>query len=194
MSKFYEKFDRKRFLLVFKITLILLFLVIIFNLINVAYSRYESSGDTEVSANVAFFVIDAGTYQNSISLSGLVPSNNAYNYSFNVYNYKNDRRTKVKLNYSINFTTTTNLPLSFEIRRNSETTNIINSDTYIQNSDDMYFRQMLTSNTYELPFNVNQVDTYNLIVNFPLSYQNNPDAYQGLIDTFTITIVAQQVI
>ena len=83
-------------------------MIVIINVIGIAYSRYESHADMYAKANVAFFVIDSGTYEQSISIKGLTPSSAPFLYTINVYNFKGRDRSKVDLKYDIKFETTTN--------------------------------------------------------------------------------------
>src|SRR5574344_493961 len=194
-NKFWTIFDKDKFLIVSRFIVLFIVVVIVFNLIHVAYSKYESGANSSAAANVAFFIITEGSYDNSIALTGLVPSDTPYEYTFNVSNYSITDRCNVNLTYTINFKATTNLPLSFAIYRATDrTTNIITSESEIQDQTGAYYRLFNDSSTYNFGFTTNQTDTYTLVVNFPSSYKNNPDAYQSLIYLFTISIVAQQVV
>ena len=157
----------------------------------ITYSRYSSSAEGNAAANIAFFIVDVGTYENTISLNDLVPSNSDYIYKFNVNNFKNGKRTNVKLDYSIEFTTTTNLPLKYKIYRGEGTENVITSSEIIQDGD-MYFNKLNTNQVGSFSYEENQTDVYTLVVNFPITYNDKPDEYQGLIDSFIIKINAEQ--
>ena len=162
------------------------------------YTKYESNVDLNANANVAFFVIDQGTYENTISLSDLVPSTNPIYYTFYVANYKNDKRTKVDLDYTIKFETTTNLPLTYEIIRNQTFdgphTNIIDSSTTRQDEDGVFYRVFTDDDEYRFLHSANKVDEYVLKVVFPESYKDYPDLYQGVVELFSIIINAEQVV
>ena len=105
-NNFLEKFDKKRFMFVAKLTFIFAAVFTIVNLVGRTYTRYESNVDINANANVAFFIIDQGTYESTISLDGLVPSADPIYYTFYVANYKDTKRTKVDMNYKIKFETT----------------------------------------------------------------------------------------
>ncbi len=195
-NKFFKNFDKTRFSIVSKMIFVLACLVCIVNLMGNTYTRYESRVDINADANVAFFVIDQGTYESSISLDGLIPSDDPKYYTFYVANYKNDRRTDVDLEYTIKFETTTNLPLSYEIVRNETFatgyTNIISSSSVRQDDYDVFYKVFEDNHTYEFSHNANQIDQYTLKVTFPLIYKNNPDYYQGMIEMFSIIVDAKQ--
>lgn len=197
MKNFFEKFDKKRFLFVAKVIFIFISIAAIINLVGTTYTKYESNVDLNANANVAFFIIDQGTYESTIALDGLVPSTDPIYYTFYVANHKNGKRTKVDMNYRIKFETTTNLPLTYEIIRNQTFegahTNIIDSATVRQDDNDVYYRVFTDNDTYTFNHNANIVDQYVLKVVFPASYKNYPDLYQGVVELFSIIIDAEQI-
>ena len=184
-------------MLIGKIIFIFACLVCITNIIGKAYSRYESNADVIAEANVAFFLIDQGTYESSISLDGLTPSLTPFYYDFYVANYKDDKRTNTTLDYIITFETTTNLPLTYEIVRNEtfdgNYTNIITNSSVRQDENDVFYKVFTNNNTYRFTHTSNQVDRYTLKVIFPESYKDYPDLYQGAVELFSIIINATQV-
>lgn len=199
MKDFFKKFDKSRFLFVGKFIFIFVALVIVVNILGDTYTRYESNVDLNANANVAFFVIDQGTYENTISLTGLEPRVAPFYYTFYVANYNLDtnKRTKVDMNYNIKFETTTNLPLTYEIIRNQSFngsyTNIIDSSTVRQDEYDVFYKVFTDNDTYSFTHSSNQVDEYTLKVVFPASYKDYPDLYQGVVELFSIIIDASQV-
>lgn len=197
MKKFFSVFDKKRFMFIFRLIIIFAVFTISINMINLAYSRFETNALSSAEAKVAFFVVKAGRQENTITLSGLVPSDTPYIYNFQVSNYNLSGRTNVNLRYTVKFTTTTNIPLSYKVLRNQDysasATNIITSDNLYQDANSVYYHDYFDSATYNFGYTANQTDNYVLVVNFPSQYKNSPDDYQGLIDLFTITINAEQV-
>ena len=197
LQNFSKKFDLKRFKIVTQLIFILACLFLIVNLLGKAYSRYESRVNVSAEANVAFFLIDQGTYENTISLTGLTPSTDPFYYTFNVVNYNESGRSNVDMTYTIKFEVTTNLPLSYEIIRNesfsSSHTNLIQTTTVRQDEYDVFYKVFSNNNTYTFRHDRNEVDSYTLKVVFPESYKNQPDLYQGVIELFSIIIDATQV-
>ena len=204
-NEFFKKFDKKRFLLVSKLVFVFIAIIGII-IIGKTYSRYESDVDLSAGANIAFFVVDQGTYENTISLTGLTPSLNPTYYTFYVANYNLDeKRADVDLDYTITFETTTNLPLKYEIIRNQSFegthTNLIGSPIIRQDDYDVYYKRFPVSNTYRFLHTQDEVDEYTLKITFPLQsdddppiiYKENPDAYEGLVELFSIIINATQV-
>jgi hypothetical protein len=197
IKDFLKKFDTQRFTFVGKIILILFICVVIFNLVDKANSRYESEANVSAEASVAFFVVDQGTYEGSISLTGLEPSTQPFYYTFYVRNYDEaGYRTDVNLTYDIKVETTTNLPLTYEIIRNqsfsSSYTNLLTNWTTRQDDNDVFYKTSNILGTYSFGHAANQVDQYTIKVNFPISYKDYPE-YQGSIELFSIIINATQV-
>ena len=198
MNNFLSKIDKKRFIFVGKIIFIFVAIVIIVNVMGETYTRYESEVDLSANAATAFFVVDQGTYESSISLTGLVPSTTPLYYKFYVANYDDqDHKTNVDLTYTIKFETTTNLPLQYEIVRNQEFsgnyTNIIQNSTVRQDDNGVYYNVFTNNNTYSFGHSQRELDEYTLKVIFPASYKDYPDSYQGVIELFSIIIDATQV-
>ena len=190
MTNIIKNINKTKFLFFFKYIAIFLLVVFIINIMEITYSKYSSSANGDAAANIAFFIVDVGTYENTISLNNLEPSNNDYIYKFTVNNFKNNKRTNDKLDYSIEFVTTTKLPLTYNIYKEG-TNNIITSNEIIQDGD-MYFNKLNTNEAGSFSYEENQTEEYTLVVNFPITYNDKPDEYQGLIDSFMIKINATQ--
>lgn len=190
MTNIIKNINKTKFLFFFKYIAIFLLVVFIINIMEITYSKYSSSANGDAAANIAFFIVDVGTYENTITLNNLEPSNNDYIYKFTVNNFKNNKRTNVKLDYNIEFVTTTNLPLTYKIYKEG-TNNIITSNEIIQDGD-MYFNKLSTNEAGSFSYEENQTEEYTLVVNFPITYNDKPDEYQGLIDSFMIKINATQ--
>lgn len=197
IKKFLKNFDINRFTLVFEVIFILAVIVFVFNITDKAYSRYESDVDVSAEAKVAFFVIDQGTQESSISLSGITPSLDPFYYKFYVQNFNNEGRANVTLDYTIKFETTTNLPLMYEVVRNESFNpgyrNIITSERTRTDENGVFYRVFDCNGTRTFTHNSNHIDEYTLKVIFPESYKNSPDAYQGAVELFSIIIDATQV-
>lgn len=193
----FKTFDKNKFILVGKLIFVFGALVLIVNISNITYTRYESNVDVSANANVAFFVVDQGTYENTISITGLTPSADPKYYRFFVTNYKDNKRANVDLEYTIKFETTTNLPLQYEIIRNqtyeSEHTSIISSSNVRQDDNDVYYNVFISDDTRTFLHSRNEIDEYILKVVFPESYKYSPDSYQGAVEMFSIIINASQV-
>ncbi len=196
-SDFFKMFDKKKFLLVAKLIFVFVSLVLIVNIAGSTYTKYESQVDVSANANVAFFVIEQGLYENQIYIDGLAPSSDPKYYRFYVTNKKNNRRADVDLDYTIKFETTTNLPLEYEIIRNQSFsgthTNILNTPTLRQDENDVYYKVYTTNGSRRFSHLSDEVDEYTVKVTFPLQHKDSPDLYQGVIEMFSVIINASQV-
>ncbi len=203
-NKFFKTFDKKKFLLVAKLIFVLLAVVLINSLSGSTYTRYESDVDIGANANVAFFVIDQGLYENQIYVDGLMPSDEPKYYRFYVSNKKDNKRADVDLEYSIKFETTTNLPLQYEIIRNQSFDgphqNIIGAPVLRQDENNVYYNVYETTGTRQFLHSRDELDEYVLKVTFPIyntptsiSNKQRPDDFQGAIEMFSIIITASQV-
>ena len=197
-KNFYTKFDKKRFWLVSKLIFVFIAIIGMINIIGKTYSRYESDVDLIAGANIAFFVVEQGTYESSISLTGLTPSVDPMYYTFYVANYNTDgRRADVDLKYTISFETTTNLPLTYEIIRNesfdSTHTNLLGTPVTRQDDYNVFYKTYTNPNEYTFSHVANEVDEYTLKIVFPVSNKDYPDFYEGTVELFSIIINATQV-
>lgn len=198
VHKFLSKFDKKRLGIAFKLTILVLCLVLIVNVVDITYSRYQSSANVNVQSNIALFLIDQGTTSGTITLEGLEPSNNAYKYVVNVRNYKQGVRTNVDLDYHIKFETTTNVPFTVEVYRNQDNedpgaTNIVTTPTSRRDGD-VYYKVYDTVGNHRFHYNTNEQDYYTIVVKFATSYKNYPELYQGKVDLLSVIITAEQVV
>lgn len=197
IKDFLSKFDRKKMGIALKLTILVLAVVLIVNIIDITYSRYQSSANMNVQSSIAMFLVDQGTTNASIALEGLEPSSGTYDYVINVRNYKDAERTQVDLNYHFKIETTTNLPITIKVFRNEDntpnSTDIITS-TSLRTDGDVYYRVYDTSQDYQFHYTANEQDYYTIVVTYPISYQNFPDLYQGKIELLNVIITAEQVV
>lgn len=197
LKKFISNIDKVKFKKVLKLSFCVIAVLLIINIIGVTNSRYSSSATMNAEANIAYFIVEQGTYENSISISGLTPRTDPYLYKINVYNYKGTQRSNVDLTYTIKFETTTNLPLTYEVIKNEEysvtATNIITNTSFRQDGD-MYYQVLETNVNGEFSYTANEMDQYTIIIHFPISYKNEPNKYQGKIDLISVIIDTEQVV
>lgn len=196
-NTFFSFFDKNKFVGGFKVTSVIICLILILSVVGVVYSKYESNISVYSEAKVAYFVTEQGTISDSITLTDLVPSDGVYIYPINVYNYDKQKRTDVNLKYTIEFETTTNIPIELDVMLNEvysdDYTSIVTSSEYIQDGD-VYYKKYVDSTEYTFNYDENQMNQYTLIIRFPLEYKNYPDLYQGKIELIKVTIKAEQLV
>ena len=194
---FHEKIDKHKFFLGFRIILFFFLSILVFNSFKLTLSRYVSETEVNITPKLAFFITDVGTYENKIELESIIPRTSAYLYSFTVSNFLDEKKANVNIIYDVQFVTTTNLPLNFKIYKNVASAvgpGIVNSDTFMTDTDGMYFRRMEISSSGSFSFEDFETDTYLIWVEFPEMYKAYPDSYEGLIELIEIKIEAKQVI
>ena len=182
--------NKKRFFLINKITLVVFFILIILLSIKFTFSSYEGKVDGKVVSDIAFYLLEAGNYSESLKMFEVVPDGNNYIFNVDVYNYKDNTRSDVNLEYELSLVTTTNLPIEYQIYLGDDATNIISSKEVFQDEDMMYFNRFMTG-TRTFSKDKDMIDKYKIIVNFPKEY--NDSKYQDLIDSVEVVIESRQV-
>ena len=187
----------KNFSSIFRSIGIVFLLLLFLNLGNFSLSRYESEANIDVSPRLAFFIIDVGTYNDSFELGKILPSTNPYLYTFNVSNFKGDRRINVNLEYDIELVSTTNLPLNIKVFKSGTPmsgSGIIATDTITNDDDGMYFRSMAIGEVFNFSYTQNKTDEYVLWIEFPESYKYNSEDYEGVLELIEIKVNARQIV
>ncbi|HPE14793.1 MAG TPA: hypothetical protein PLT65_03025 [Bacilli bacterium] len=188
--------NKKRFLTIWKLILSGLLLILVIYFTPIVFSKYESASSTTADLGIAFYVVNANYYTQTIQLFDIVPSATAYAYTFTVSNFEGNNRLETDLIYDLSIVATTNLPLEYELYLNedyslAEATNIITSDTNAADSDGSYFKTMITD-TNSFGFTENETNTYTLLIYFPTTYISYE--YQGIMESIEIIIDSSQVI
>lgn len=195
LKKFINNINKKKFKRTFFSSLVIFLLIIIISSIGFTYARYESDTTLKLNPNIAFFIVDATNTTKSLELTKMVPSNDYYDYYFEVSNFNDTGKANVDLNYNIKLKMTTNLPLTYEIYKVEDNTMAnINTVNISTNQDGMYFKEYVDTNDYFMACKTKKTDRFLLRVYFPLEYKNNPDYYESVIDLVEININATQVV
>lgn len=194
---FFSLFDSKRFFGGLKVIGVVIALILTIKVVGVVYSRYESNISVYSEAKVAYFITKQGTVSGSITLDDLVPRDDVYIYPINVYNYDDSKVADVNLKYTIEFETTTNIPITFDVICNeiysSDYNSVIDDISYVQDGD-MYYKKYVDNTEYVFNYNEMQMNQYTIVVKFPSEYKDYPDLYQGKIDLIKVTIKAVQLV
>ena len=195
LKKFINNINKKKFKQSFFSSIVIFLLIIIISSIGFTYARYETDTTLKLNPNIAFFIVDATNNTKSLELTKMVPSNDYYDYYFEVSNFNDTGKANVDLNYNIKLKMTTNLPLTYEIYKVEDNTMAnINTVNISTNQDGMYFKEYVDTNDYFMACQTKKTDRFLLRVYFPLEYKNNPDYYESVIDLVEININATQVV
>ena len=180
---------RKSRTLYIKLIIILATVIIAAGLIRGVFARYRTTGTSNANVDLAYYLFKEESISQSLKLASILPRSEKYQYTFSVANYEGTDRTQTALEYTIEITTTTNLPLSFEVHKQGETTDLIESQTTTQDSDGTYFKHITVTGD-EFGFRQNQQNVYVIEVEFPERY--NQAQYEGIIEYVEITIDSHQ--
>ena len=177
--------------------IIALIIIIIFAIVQIrqTLARYETVAQGEGDVDVAFWVVDNDVKTGRIILEDLYPREEPFEYTFTISNFNEDgKRAETDLEYDILITTSTYLPLSYEVTRNGMT--CINEGQLYIDVDDTYYRVIrleTDTNNFTMDCDNDQTDTFTIKVTFPEEYSSNPE-YADLIEDIKIELSARQII
>jgi len=185
--------SEKRFILSLKMILVIILFVSVFILIPRGLSRYQAITDSNVNIDMAFYVIGTSMTTENLVMNDVSPSEEPYIYTFTVQNYDERGRIETKASYTINITTTTNIPFQYEIYKINDSTkeNILLEETINQDEDLMYFRDIRTK-SFNFDFKNNQTDLYQLYIYYPTDYDSYE--FQNIVENINITIESKQML
>lgn len=188
--------DIKKFLKYNRLTIAIIILAILLFIVPITYSRFQSTRTPNAEIDTAFYIIDSNYETKSVHLDDLVPSATPYTYNFTVANNNGTDRAETDIEYTIEITSTTNLPLNYALYLNQEytdedSTNIIINDTTQPDEYGTYFKKMVTESK-KFSHLKDESNSYQMTVVFPKEYEYFE--YQGIIEGISITVKSKQVI
>lgn len=174
------------------IILIAIIILLIIIAITLTMARYRSGGNTTANAEIAFYIIEPGYQNKSLTLSDLYPREQPFEYEFTVSNSDGEHISETALEYELTLQITTNLPLQFEVYKNGSklSGSNIENNIVLDETGQNYIRKIKIKNG-DLTFDEEEVDTYRLSVTFPLQY-NTQEEFEGMIDHIGVTLDAKQ--
>lgn len=188
------KINRKRSIIIAKLLVNILFIILIFILLNRTFAKYKTEATSQAEIQAAFYLLNDEYQSAEVKLDSLEPRDDEYVYSFSVSNNKSNKRTETSLEYELKIITTTNLPLSYKLYKNEDYktgTSIITSDTTLPDEYGTFFRTICTEKEI-FTYSENKTNIYTLVVKFPKEY--NKTEYQDIIEAITIAIESRQLI
>ena len=188
--------DIKKFLKYNRLTIAIIILAILLFIVPITYSRFQSTRTPNAEIETAFYIIDSNYETKSVHLDDLVPSDTPYTYNFTVANNNGTDRAETDIEYTIEITSTTNLPLTYALYLNQEytdedSTNIIINDTTQPDEYGTYFKKMVTESK-KFSHLKDESNSYQMTAVFPKEYEDFE--YQGIIEGIIITVKSKQVI
>lgn len=203
INKFYTKFsnvnyfeEKKRFLLFSLFLLLILYLS--FKLFGVAYASYETNAKLNASIDRAIYLIDNEGMSFNIDPEQIIPSNDPYVYKFSISNFNAVTRSDIDVLYELRVTTTTNLPLTFELYRNENyddvgAINLFSSPRVVQDEDGAWYNIYEPNGVYEMLYTEQITDIYTLVINFSKEYASN-SVYADSIENIEVMIKSKQIV
>ena len=211
--------DKKKLFKCIIIISLIIIIIIASVQIRKTLARYETTTTSEKDVDVAFSIIDNDFKTERLLIKDIYPRETAFEYTFTVSNYISstlgDKIAETDLEYDIILTSTTFLPLSYELQRNGTTClNIVHTDAtgLYTDTDGTYYREMKTGtieNPY--PFTIDTIiedkdgngngkgtysktkvtDTFILKVTFPQTFSSEQE-YRDIIEDIQIELTARQ--
>lgn len=189
-------YEEKKRLLIVVVGLFLLIILSI-NLFQIAYASYESEAKLNANINKALYILEEGGMDFNIDLNKIEPSDKPYVYKFSISNYKGNKHSQVDIEYKIDFKTTTNLPLTYELYRNenydeSGAINLFEEAKITQDIDGAWYNTLEGKEKYIFPYIENKIDIYTLVIHFPKEYKAKTE-YADNIENIEVAIKSNQV-
>ena len=195
MKNILKNFNEKELKRYFAFSLIAMLLIVIISTFEFTQARYETDTEVRLEPDLAFFIADVESQTGQIKLEGMLPASAPYLYTFNVSNFKDNKKANVDLKYSIEIITTTNMPLNYRVYKgNNMTSNKVSNEYFDTDENGLYYHHLIINYIYTFTYNTKQTDVYTLWVEFPVEYKIYPKEYAGIIDLVDIKINAEQVI
>lgn len=194
-------FDKKKLRKSLAILLLIVIIIAAIILIRNTLARYETTATSEKDVDVAFWIVDNTFKSDRMLLENLYPSNTSFDYTFTVSNYEMvadgetiTKRAETDLDYELILTTTTNLPLEYEIQKNGVT--CTKTEELYADDDGTYYREIkleTDKNNLIMRQGTDTTDTFVVKVTFPKSNYTNAE-YADLIEYIKIDLTAKQII
>lgn len=189
-------FDKKKIKKSLKVLLLIAVIIVAIILLQRTLARYETTTSSEKDVDVAFWVVDNDFKQGTILITDVYPSNDTFDYTFSVSNFKVEddgsvtKRAETDLEYDIVLKTTTNIPLEYQIAKNGA--NISTTQEIFTDTDGTYYRK-ISFDVSQMAQNVDTTDRFTIKVTFPKENDTNAE-YSDLIEYIKLELNAKQII
>ena len=194
-------FDKKKIRKCLVILLLIAIIIAVIVLIRNTLARYETTATSDKDVDVAFWVVDNSFKSDRMLIENIYPSDTSFDYTFTVSNFEMvedgetiTKRAETDLDYELVLTTTTNLPLEYEIQKNGSTCQ--KTENIYADSDGTYYREIkleTDKNNLVMKQGTDTTDTFVVKVTFPKSNYTNVE-YADLIEYIKLDLTARQVI
>ena len=181
---------RKAKLMYIKFAFLVLLAIVAISLIRNSTAKYRSTAKSNADVDLAFYMFKEQDISQDLKLESILPRVEPYEYTFSVANNDGTDRTETAIHYTIEFKTTTNLPLNFKVYNSEDMeTDLVESTETKTDDDGTYFKYIKVSGG-NLGFEQDETHTYKLHVEFPQEY--NLAQYEGIVEYVKVTIKSSQ--
>lgn len=188
--------DKKKLKKSLIVVLLIIITIIAIILLRRTLAKYETTATSDKDVDVAFWIIDDDFKNGKILIKDIYPSNNSFDYEFTVSNFKKEtdgsisKRAETDLEYEITITTTTNLPLEYQIVKNGQ---ILSANQEIFADDDGTYYRKISLDTDQMEQGIDITDDFVIKVTFPKENDTNAE-YSDLIEYIKLDLNAKQII
>lgn len=181
---------RKAKLMYIRFAFVVILAIIAVSLIRNSIAKYKSNAKSSADVDLAFYMFKEQDISQDLKLESILPREEPYEYTFSVSNNDGTDRTETAIHYTIEFKTTTNLPLNFKVYNSEDlSTDLVESTETKADDDGTYFKYIKVAGG-NLGFEQDETITYKLNVEFPKEY--NLSQYEGIVEYVKITIKSTQ--
>ena len=181
---------RKAKLMYIRFVFLVILAIVAISLIRNSIAKYRSNAKSNADVDLAFYMFKEQDISQDLKLESILPREEPYEYTFSVSNTNGTDRTETAIHYTIEFKTTTNLPLNFKVYNLEDlSTNLVESTETKADDDGTYFKYIKVVGG-NLGFENDETITYKLNVEFPKEY--NLAQYEGIVEYVKITIKSAQ--
>ena len=189
-----DRFDKKKIRKCLVILLLIVIIVAVIILIRNTLARYETTATSDKDVDVALWIVDNSFNSDRLLIKDIYPSDTAFTYTFTVSNFSDTKKAETDLDYELVLTTTTNLPLEYEITKNGATCK--KTEQLYADDDGTYYREIkleTNKNNLVMRQGTDITDTFVVKVTFPKSNYTNVE-YADLLEYVKIDLTAKQLI
>lgn len=163
-------------------------------LFSISLASYQSQTRLRANIDKALYVLNREKMSFNIDSSKIIPSDDPYTYKFSVSNYTEDKESDFNIVYNLKIKTTTNLPLTLELYKNTDLNNNILSNAEIkQDVDGSYYKVYSVSDAVLMEYKDKVIDVYTLSIDFPKSYAEDL-TYADCIEAIEVILDSSQAV
>lgn len=163
-------------------------------LFSISLATYQSQTRLRANIDKALYVFNRDKMSFNIDSSKIIPSDDPYTYKFSISNYTEDKESDFNIVYTLKIKTTTNLPLSLMLYKNTDLNNNILSEAVIkQDVDGSYYRVYTVNDEVLMEYKDKIIDVYTLSIDFPKRYAEDL-TYADCIEAIEVIIDSSQAV